>query len=165
MPVVRGRRFIGLVAGVLVGATLMAACADPGSSAAWRPCSSESFDVTALFRTFELDADDFEPAEVDRAAVCRYGKEIEDEELTEDRVQELHDALARAEDLSSDCPASLSSALQVLVVVVDLKGREENAQFNVATGDIPCESVILRGRSVAADELGELVRGWVDQQA
>lgn len=32
-----------------------------------------------------------------------------------------------------------------VLVVVDLQGREENAQFNVVTGDIPCESVILRG--------------------
>jgi len=77
------------------------------------------------------------------------------------QIVDLHKALAGADDLSADCPLEAISSNEVLIVVVDLKTREENAQFNFATGDLPCESVILRGRQLAADELGELVRGWV----
>lgn len=108
-----------------------------------------------------MDTPDFAPSNIDRAAVCRYGEQATDEnELSDDQIGDLHDTLARADDLSPDCPLEITSASEVLIVVVDLKTRDENAQFNFATGDMPCESIILRGRQLAADELGDLVRDW-----
>lgn len=111
--------------------------------------------------TFELDVSSLAPANVERAAVCRYGEQATDEmTLSADQVGELHDTLARAGDLSPDCPPEATAANEVLIVVVDLENRRDDAQFNVATSDRRCESVVLGGGQLAADDLGDLVRGW-----
>lgn len=161
--VIIARRTSAAIAAIVLAVTALAAgCGDSGAADSWRPCSSKSFDASVgLGTTIELDTPDFAPSNIDRAAVCRYGEQATDEnELSDDQIGDLHDTLARADDLSPDCPLEITSASEVLIVVVDLKTRDENAQFNFATGDMPCESIILRGRQLAADELGDLVRDW-----
>ncbi|WP_372735635.1 hypothetical protein [Nocardioides sp.] len=163
---VRGRRFLLSIAVAAVLSVLVPACADLKDGDGWRPCSESSFDATTVVgSTFELTSEDFSPDNVSRAAVCRLTSTPDNvdyqAQLSADQIKSLHKALAAETPPSDNCPLEASISHEVLIVVVEFTDRDDNAQFNLSTGEVGCESLLLDEHRVSADQLGRLVRGWV----